>query len=148
MQSGMTMMKSYSHGILLACVCLLPAGCEKEDPEHLANVARKVANKAEPLVGSVDADWMQWLRSAPAAATPAVPEPVVEPDAVARVTARLHWEKSLADSSIQVVASEDGIELKGKVRDAAQKKRAVELAESTTGVDRVTESLEIDDQSP
>jgi osmotically-inducible protein OsmY len=29
-----------------------------------------------------------------------------------------------------------------------QKKRAVELAESTTGVDRVTESLEVDEQSP
>jgi osmotically-inducible protein OsmY len=59
----------------------------------------------------------------------------------------LRYEKALTDTSIQVVASESGVELKGKVKTAAQKKRAVELAESTTGVDRVTESLEVDDQS-
>ncbi len=141
-------MKSYWPAGLLALCCMLPAGCEKEDPDHLANVARKVATRAEPLVGNVDADWLQRLRggqpSAPAPAVAAVP--AAEPDIVARVTARLRWEKSLEDTSIQVIASDGGIELKGKVTDVAQKKRAVELAESTTGVDRVTESLEVDDQ--
>jgi hypothetical protein len=144
------MMKSYWQGALLALFCLLPAGCEKEDPDHLANLARKVATRAEPLVGNVDAEWLQRLRggvvAAPGSAVAAVP--AAEPDVVARVTARLRWEKALEDTSIQVIASEGGIELKGKVGDVAQKKRAVELAESTTGVDRVTESLEVDDQSP
>jgi BON domain len=146
LQSRITMIKTYWPAILLALLCLLPAGCEKEDPDHLANLARKVATRAEPLVGSVDAEWVQRLRG-PSNPAPA-PDPVAEPDAPARVTARLRWEKSLASTSIQVVASEGGVELKGKVHDVAQKKRAVELAESTTGVDRVTESLEVDDQSP
>ena len=141
-------MKNYWQAVLLALFCFLPAGCEKQDPDHLANIARKVASRAEPLVGSLDTDWVQRLHSTPPSPPASVPEPVAEPNAEARVTARLRWEKSLADTSIQVVASESGIELKGKVHDVAQKKRAVELAESTTGVDRVTESLEVDDQSP
>ncbi len=144
------MMKIYGPAALMSLFCLLLAGCEKEDPEHLANVARKVANRAEPLVDRVDAQWVQRFRAGPESAPvpPPAALPPVEPDSVARVTARLRYEKTLADTSIQVVASEGGVELKGKVQNAAQKKRAVQLAESTTGVDRVTESLEVDDKSP
>jgi osmotically-inducible protein OsmY len=141
------MNQRYWQAVLLSLFCLLPAGCEKQDPDHLANLARKVATRAEPLVGSVDAEWVQRFRS-PQPAPPPVSVPVAEPDVEARVTARLRWEKALAGSSIQVVATESGVELKGNVLNAAQKKRAVELAEATTGVDRVTESLEVDDQSP
>lgn len=141
-------MKTYWLVVLMACLCLLPAGCEKEDPEHLANLARKVASRAEPLVDTVDTEWVQRFRTVPP--PPPVPAavPAREPGIEARVAARLRWEKSLSDASIQVTASDGGIELKGTVANVAQKKRAVELAESTTGVDRVTESLEVDEQSP
>ena len=134
----------------MALFCLTPSGCEKEDPEHLANLAKKVASRAEPAVNTLDAQWIQRFRTSPEAPPAPLPAavPVGEPDVVARVTSRLRYEKSLAGSSIQVVAIEGGLELKGKVQGAAQKKRAVELAESTTGVDRVSESLEVDDQSP
>ena len=143
------MMKTYGQAALVSVFFLTIAGCEKEDPEHLANVAHKVATRAEPLVDRVDAQWIQRFRAVPESAPvpPPVAVPQVEADAVARVTARLRYEKTLANTSIQVVASESGIELKGKVQNAAQKKRAVQLAESTTGVDRVTESLEVDDKS-
>ena len=141
------MKQRYWQAVLLSLFCFFPAGCEKQDPDHLANLARKVASRAEPLVGSVDAEWTQRFRT-PQPPPPPVSVPIAEPDVEARVTARLRWEKALAGSSIQVVATESGVELKGNVLDAAQKKRAVDLAESTTGVDRVTESLEVDDQSP
>ena len=142
-------MQRYWPAVLLSLFCLLPVGCEKQDPDHLANLARKVATRAEPLVGSVDADWLERFHTPQAPPPPPpVSVPVAEPGVEARVTARLRWEKALAGSSIQVVTTENGVELKGNVLDAAQKKRAVELAESTTGVDRVTESLEVDDQSP
>ena len=144
------MIQKYGRTLLLALLCLAPAGCEKEDPEHLANLARKVASRAEPVVNTLDTQWIQRFRVAQEAppAPPPAAVPVAEPDAVARVTSRLRYEKTLTGTSIQVVAIESGLELKGKVQRAAQKKRAVELAESTTGVDRVTESLEVDDQSP
>jgi hypothetical protein len=146
----MAMIQKYGQAVLLALFCLATPGCEKEDPEHLANLARKVAARAEPAVNTLDAQWIQRFHAnqeAPPAPPPAA-VPIAEPDAVARVTARLRYEKALAGTSIQVVAIESGLELKGKVQTAAQKKRAVELAEATTGVDRVTESLEVDDQSP
>jgi hypothetical protein len=103
------------------------------------------------MVSSLDERWLQRFRPSPdpaPAPPPAAAVPVAEPDAAARVTLRLRYEKTLAGSSIQVAAIEGGLELKGKVKDARQKKRAVELAESTTGVDRVTVSLEVDEQSP
>src|SRR5262249_25379897 len=107
------------------------------------------ASRAEPLIDTVDTEWVQRFRtsSQPPPATPAA-IPAAEPSIEARVSARLLWEKSLSDASIQVIASDGGIELKGTVANVAQKKRAVELAESTTGVDRVTESWEVDEQSP
>jgi hypothetical protein len=144
------MKKTYWLAVYLAPLglMLMPAGCEKEDPEHLANVARKVASRAEPLVETVDSEWAQRFRTSPQA--PPVPAalPIAELGVEARVSSRLRWEKSLSGVSIQVTASEGVIELKGKVANVAQKKRAVELAESTTGVDKVTESLEVDEQSP
>jgi osmotically-inducible protein OsmY len=142
------MKRTYWPAGLLACFCVLNAGCEKEDPEHLANVARKLASRAGPVVDTVDTEWLQRFRTTPEPAPVPVAVPASEPGVEARVSARLRWEKSLADASIQVVANEGGIELKGTVANLAQKKRAVELAESTTGVDRVTESLEVDEQSP
>jgi hypothetical protein len=142
------MKRTYWPTLLLAFSSLLNAGCEKEDPEHLANLARMVAGRAGPVVDSVDTEWVQRFRAHPEQPPVPVAVPAAEPGIEARVTARLRWEKSLADASIQVIANEGGIELKGKVTRVAQKKRAVELAESTTGVDRVTESLEVDEQSP
>jgi hypothetical protein len=144
------MIQRYGQAVLLALYCLAAPGCEKEDPEHLANLAKKVAARAEPAVNTLDAQWIQRFRTSQEASPAPPPAAVlpVEPDVVARVTSRLRYEKSLAGISIQVVAIEGGLNLKGKVQSAAQKKRAVELAESTTGVDRVSESLEVDDQSP
>ena len=45
-----------------------------------------------------------------------------------RVKARLHWDKSLADASIEVHATEKVVELKGSLPSPAQVSRAVELA--------------------
>ncbi|CAN5154984.1 hypothetical protein BH10PLA2_BH10PLA2_02290 [soil metagenome] len=145
------MKKRYRQAVLLALLCLAPVGCEKEDPEHLSNLAKKVAARAEPVVSNLDAQWLQRFHPTAERSQPALPPvavPIAEPDAVARVTSRLRYEKSLGGTSIQVVANEGALELKGKVQNVAQKKRAVELAESTTGVDRVTESLEVDDKLP
>ena len=61
---------------------------------------------------------------------------------------RLAWDKNLADARIQVRADGGAVELKGAVREAGQSKRAVELAESTAGVDKVTDSLEVAPPDP
>jgi osmotically-inducible protein OsmY len=59
-----------------------------------------------------------------------------------RVSARLRWDKSLADATIQVSATDGVVELKGKVADLKKRQRAVEIAQSTAGVTEVKDNLE------
>jgi osmotically-inducible protein OsmY len=63
-----------------------------------------------------------------------------------RVRLRLRWEKVLAEAQIEIIANGKEIELKGNVKNMEQRRRAVELAESTTGVERVLISLTIGDE--
>jgi len=66
----------------------------------------------------------------------------------ARVSARLRWDKTLSNEQIQVQATGGVIELKGTVRDLGQRRRAVELAESTVGTEQVLDLLEVPTQEP
>jgi hypothetical protein len=61
-----------------------------------------------------------------------------------RVYARLHWDKTLTGSQIDVNAQEGGvIVLRGTVPNEAAKQRALELARDTVGVSRVTDELRL-----
>jgi osmotically-inducible protein OsmY len=60
----------------------------------------------------------------------------------ARVYARLHWEKALADSKIDLSAPKPGvIVLSGTVADAKARAKAVELTTDTVGVTEVVDHL-------
>jgi osmotically-inducible protein OsmY len=62
----------------------------------------------------------------------------------ARVYARLHWEKALVGSKVELSAPSEGeITLHGTVTDAKAKAKAVELANDTLGVTKVNDSLVI-----
>ena len=62
----------------------------------------------------------------------------------ARVYSRLHWDKQLADSKIDVEVPEEGVvALRGRVDDAAAKEKALKLAQDTVGVARVVDSLDV-----
>ncbi|MGH9676255.1 MAG: BON domain-containing protein, partial [Candidatus Acidiferrum sp.] len=59
-----------------------------------------------------------------------------------RVLWRIRWDKQLAGEAIQVDSPSGGvINLKGVVNDINHHRRAVELAESTDGVERVVDKL-------
>ena len=61
-----------------------------------------------------------------------------------RVYARLYWDKSLADAPFQVETKDGGVVvLKGSVPSAEAKHRAVELAQSTVGVNDTVDELGI-----
>jgi len=61
-----------------------------------------------------------------------------------RVYARLYWDKSLTDAPFQIEARDGGIVvLKGSVPSAEAKHRAVELAQSTVGVNEAVDELGI-----
>jgi osmotically-inducible protein OsmY len=59
-----------------------------------------------------------------------------------RVYARLYWDKSLADAPFQIEAKDGGVVvLKGSVPTAEAKRRAVDLAQSTVGVNEAVDEL-------
>jgi osmotically-inducible protein OsmY len=61
-----------------------------------------------------------------------------------RVYARLHWDKNLAGSKIELAAPKPGvIALNGTVGDAKAKAKAVELTTDTVGVTEVMDNLTI-----
>jgi osmotically-inducible protein OsmY len=61
-----------------------------------------------------------------------------------RVYSRLHWDKDLADATLNVAVEHDGVvTLSGKVKDALAKTRAVTLTDNTVGVTRVVDQLTV-----
>lgn len=107
-------------------------GCDTQDTERINRLGKLTVDKVQSLAGDNSKlfSGLQPLRRDG------------EQGLDARVAARLHWEKSLADAQIEVSIKDGKVELKGKVTDLTQRRRAVELAESTVGADRVVDLLE------
>jgi len=114
---------------------LVLGGCNRQDADRLARVGRKGLAKAEAALGSLTTTlpggWQGQLDGLTDGAGLAL-----------RVSARLRWEKTLAEAPLEVQAQGAVVELRGKVHDLAQRRRAVEIAETTAGVERVTDLLE------
>jgi osmotically-inducible protein OsmY len=59
-----------------------------------------------------------------------------------RVYARLYWDKALADGNLKIEAKDGGVVvLKGTVSNRDARRRAVELAQSTVGVNDTVDEL-------
>jgi hypothetical protein len=112
-------------GFLLAA-----AGCNTNDRDHLARAAIRAKMKLDNLTGGTENLATGWHGMT----------------LDVRVSARLRWDKTLTGEKIQVTASGGVISLSGRVRDLNQRRRAVELAESTTGTEKVEDLLEVPEQ--
>src|SRR5262245_44442188 len=115
---------------LLVVLTAAGAGCDHQDTDRLARVARCVAAKGEALTAGADGQLAGW---------PSFQANLDEMAPEARVAARLRWDKTLAGTAIQVRGREGIVELTGKVPDLTQRRRAVELAQATVGVTEVTD---------
>ena len=117
-------------GLLTAA--LAGSGCAKHDTEALARIGRKLADRAENWIG----EFKDHLDLGGGNSVQA------------RVTQRLRWDKALAESPIEVKGRGADVELNGILVDIALKTRAVELAQSTTGVANVVDNLQVLDVNP
>lgn len=113
---------------ILLATALLPAGCKRQDAECLTRIGQKMATALGEAKSSLDVGWQG-----------VVPAMGLE----ARVAARLHWDKALAGAAIEVKVNNAEVELTGTVGDQTQSARAAELAEATTGVEKVVNNLQI-----
>ncbi len=64
-------------------------------------------------------------------------------DVASRVYGRLHWDKALTSSNIDLDVKNGVATLRGAVPDSKAKVKAVELAEDTVGITKVTDQLTI-----
>jgi osmotically-inducible protein OsmY len=121
---------------LLACAAvglLALAGCNRQDTECLARIGHKVMEHAEAngtsLRDRLDANAQGLARPAPLRD---------------KVADRLRWDSQLADAKIEVTAGDAGeVDLTGTVKSDDQRRRAVELTETTVGVQSVNVRLEV-----
>ena len=111
---------------------LVSAGCVRQDTEILARVGRKLADKAQ----SSTADLREKL---PFRLTTAGAEPTLAD----HIQQRLASDKLLASTKIDVQVRGAEVELKGAVDKEEQKHRAFDLAETTQGVEKVLDSLQV-----
>lgn len=59
-----------------------------------------------------------------------------------RVYSRLHWDKSLTSAELEIDVEDEGVViLTGTVPDAAARRKALQLAEDTVGVQQVVDRL-------
>ncbi len=116
--------------VWLLGLAVLVTGCSRQDTERLARIGKHIAARAE----AVTVDCHAQLGSS----WNGVGESVG-----ARVWARLRWDSALADLPIHVYVAGGTVELKGTVRNIDQRRRALELAETTTGVEKVNDQLQI-----
>jgi osmotically-inducible protein OsmY len=132
-------------------------GCGGDDTDRLARIGRKTLARCDAVTAglrervSSSVDTVRTTASAQAETTAPPPAPVTPftpPASVAttpidaRVLWRIRWDKSLAGADVQVETPSGGVvHLKGIVNDLTRQRRAIDLAESTEGVDKVVNEL-------
>jgi len=112
------------------------AGCNRQDAECLEQISHKLVERAGIVTESVQDRLGQRI-------------PGLGGSAAARVSTRLRWDKALAELTIKAAPDGgDGVVLKGTIHNEEQRRRAVELAESTLGVNHVKDALELAEPDP
>jgi osmotically-inducible protein OsmY len=106
----------------------VPFGCDRTDGNRLANVGRKVAEKVQVLVPE---------------RTPFGAPITTSSNVEDRVKERFRSDRFLSPIQFEFAVDGSTIRLKGIVDDEVLKKRAVEIAGSTVGVDKVIDELTV-----
>ena len=112
---------------------LLICGCGEQDTVQLSRIGQLMAGRVEAL--TVDANMKL------ANGWQAMRGDATQIGLDARVAARLHWDKLLEKSTIDVHCEMGVVTLKGTVTELAQRKRAVDLAQSTAAVEKVVDEM-------
>jgi hypothetical protein len=121
-------------GMLCGLAALSSCGCSGGDADRLARVWHRVGARLLALTGGVRQRLTDgWTTIQTRSASPAALRE--------RVSARLRMDKALASIPIEVDVEGGKVTLRGETPDAASRKRAVELAEGTLGVEQVLDEL-------
>lgn len=120
-------------GFGLLVLSLLLAGCDESDTLRIKRVGEKTLARVEAAAQSASQRFTL--------PKPAANEPIAGMSLAMRVQARLLWDQALAGCTIHVEWRDGQLVLTGTVKDAATHQRAVDLAQSTSGVEKVIDEL-------
>ncbi len=119
--------------LLLGGLAVIGGGCSKGDTERLARVGRKIVEKADEMTAAANNRLHTGLRTSGVSLS----------GLDARVSERLRWDKDLENTHIQVDADGPVVTLRGPVPGLVERQRAVAIAQSTVGVQKVVDLLEM-----
>jgi len=114
---------------VLAIVLVSGAGCNRQDIDGLGRIGRKVLERSQAAASPLREKFDHTLQGIGALGLRQ------------RVQHRLQWDKTLAETSIEVAVTDNEVELKGALKRDEQRRRALDLTETTIGVERVIDHL-------
>ena len=118
-----------SRTILLPAALLLLCGCNKDDARRLAEVGKHLGKRTAALAWSTPRMQEKW------------PKGWGELPPEVRVRLRLRWDEHLAEVPVNVEsAGPSTIKLTGSMT-ASQRRRVVQIAESTLGVEKALDEM-------
>jgi osmotically-inducible protein OsmY len=118
------------HWAMLFTVMTVSAGCSRQDAEGLSRIGRKISAHAKGSAGDVGGKVEHALFGSKK-----------DPSLQEKVQDRLRWDNALADVKLEVSVKNKEVELKGEVKTAQQRLRAIDLAETSVGVEKVTDAI-------
>jgi hypothetical protein len=119
-------------GVLLMTATLV--GCSDADAQKISNVSKRTLQRAEEFTTTTREKFKKSLRPPDRSSTSL--------DAALRVQHRLRWDSSLQGTDIRVNLSGENLVLSGAVQET-QRQRAIEIAESTVGVGKVVDTMQL-----
>jgi osmotically-inducible protein OsmY len=117
---------------ILLLLALLPlVGCQARDADLLALACQRAGHKLGITGGPARGTLTGTLRGS-----------LGETSLSARVESRLRWDKALADHPIEASVTGPGtVTLRGTIADATLRQKAVDVAQTTLGVEKVINEL-------
>jgi osmotically-inducible protein OsmY len=108
---------------------LFLAACNRQDTDALSRIGSKLS-----ALGQEQTDTLREKYQVSWSLVPGIRE---------KIQQRLAWDKNLEGAKIEVLVSGKSIELKGHVVSEEQRRYALALAENTSGVEKVLDTLQI-----
>jgi osmotically-inducible protein OsmY len=139
-------MRAFPPILVVATLLALP-GCSDQDANRISRVSDKAWQRANKM--GVEAGDKLGINVRQAGKQTQQKLDVIKPQSDSkelseRVLTRLKWDDLLEGLNIKVRADKGVITLSGSVRNEMQRRRAMALAESTKGVEKVLDSMELD----
>src|SRR5436190_11241296 len=106
------------------------SGCNRHDTDALARIGQRIAvhtrRNADEMSAKLELPWKDANK---------------EPTLRAKIESRLRWDSALTECKFEIQTKEKEVELKGSVKTDEQRQRAIDLAQTVVGVDKVIETI-------